>query len=255
MPPPKTGPHVFAGYARPIIFFLALLAPNLTLALDHSLFGELLKNHVKNGVVDYRGFKKDIHRLDQYLDLLGSIDPQDLDRQEQFAFYINAYNAATIRLIIEKFPDIESIWDLGGRVFNNPFRKKFIQLGNQTVSLDHIENDILRPRFGDPRVHFAINCASKSCPPLQSTPYSRETLENQLDAVTRAFINDTRFNHLKGNVLHVSRIFKWFQKDFDNDPYEFIFKYAMGDLKKRLVSQKENIRIKYLDYDWSLNGK
>lgn len=123
------------------------------------------------------------------------------------------------------------------------------------VSLDHIENEILRPVFGDPRVHFAINCASRSCPPLLSESYRRETLNEQLDAVTKAFLNDTRFNYLEGNTLYISRIFKWFAVDFDNDPIGFFLKYASQDLKRQLEVKKETIKIKYLKYDWSLNGK
>jgi len=244
-----------AKYLLSGIIGLAIAAPGLSAAMDHSLFGELLGDHVKNGVVDYQGFKKNETRLDSYLELLGKTDVQALGRKDQFAFYINAYNAGTIKLILSKYPNITSIWDLGNRVFNSPFKKKFLQLGSRKVSLDYIENDILRPRFADPRVHFAINCASKSCPPLLSQPYQGEILDRQLNNAARTFINDTRFNRLNGNTLYISRIFKWFSEDFDNDPLTFFLKYAIGDFKENLEDRKSEIRIKYLDYDWSLNGK
>lgn len=234
---------------------MAITAPGLATAMDHSLFGELLDKYVKKGIVDYQGFKKNEGHLDNYLELLSKTDIQALGREKQFAFYINAYNAGTIKLILSKYPDITSIWDLGNRVFNSPFKKKFIELGARKVSLDHIENDILRPRFGDPRVHFAINCASKSCPPLLSEPYRGEILDRQLDNAARTFINDTRFNRLAGDTLYVSRIFKWFSDDFDDDPLSFFLKYAVGELKEKLALRKSEIRIRYLDYDWSLNGK
>ena len=123
------------------------------------------------------------------------------------------------------------------------------------MTLDHIEHDILRPRFKDPRVHFAINCASKGCPPLRSEPYRANALAQQLDEMTQAFINDTRKNRLERQTLYVSSIFKWFSEDFDNDVVGFFLKYAQGDLKKQLEDNKGKIKIKYLDYDWSLNGK
>jgi hypothetical protein len=121
--------------------------------------------------------------------------------------------------------------------------------------LDHIEHDILRPRFKDPRVHFAVNCASKGCPPLRSEPYQASTLEQQLDEMAQAFINDSRRNRLEQQTLYVSSIFKWFSEDFNDDVVGFFLKYAQGDLKKRLEDNKSKIKVKYLDYDWSLNGK
>jgi hypothetical protein len=121
--------------------------------------------------------------------------------------------------------------------------------------LDDIEHKILRPRFKDPRVHFAVNCASKGCPPLRSEPYYGSTLEQQLDEVTRGFINDQGRNRLEDQTLYVSRIFKWFSKDFDNDVVGFFAKYAESDLKERLIAGGGKIRVTYLDYDWSLNGE
>jgi len=123
------------------------------------------------------------------------------------------------------------------------------------ITLDLIEHDILRPSFKDPRVHFAVNCASKGCPPLRPEPYQAGILDQQLDEMARAFINDSRRNRLEGRTLYVSKIFKWFPEDFNNDIVGFFLKYAHGDLKKQLEDRKTKIKIKYLDYDWSLNGK
>ena len=121
--------------------------------------------------------------------------------------------------------------------------------------MDDIEHDILRPRFKDPRVHFAINCASKGCPPLRSEPYRENILDQQLDEMTSAFLNNPEMNRLDGNVLYVSRIFKWFPEDFNKDIVGFFLKYATGSLKGELMKKRGRINIKYLDYDWSLNGK
>jgi hypothetical protein len=104
-------------------------------------------------------------------------------------------------------------------------------------------------------VHFAVNCASKSCPPLISAPYRGSTLSQQLDESTRAFVNDPKSNYLKGNKLYVSKIFKWFPEDFNDDIIGFVVHYAEGDFKRELEAKKDSIKITYLYYDWSLNGK
>jgi hypothetical protein len=224
-------------------------------SVDHSLYGDLLKKYVgKNGQVDYAGFKSDEATLDQYLDLLHRVDIKSFSDNEQFAFYTNVYNAWTIKLILTKYPDISSIKSLG--IFNTgPWKKKVVRLKDQTVSLDHIEHDILRPRFKDPRVHFAINCAAKSCPPLRSEPYTGDRLDQQLDDSTRAFVNNPNSYRLEGQDLYVSQIFKWFSEDFNEDVLSFYRQYATGELKKNLNAHSAKIRVKYLEYDWSLNGK
>ena len=223
-------------------------------SVNHSLFGDLLHKYVSNGNVNYAGLKSEEDKLDQYLALLQGVDSKTLSRKEQFAFYANVYNAWTIKLILTKYPGIESIKELG--IFNTgPWKKKVVRLSGETVSLDHIEHDILRPRFKDPRVHFAVNCAAKSCPPLRSEPYLAEKLDQQLDEATRSFINNPGSYRLEGQNLHVSRIFKWFSEDFNEDALGFYIKYANAELKKKLGSGPEKINIKYLAYDWSLNGK
>jgi hypothetical protein len=175
--------------------------------VNHTLYVELLEKYVQNGSVDYRGFKDEEVKLDQYLKFLEVTDTKKLSRDEQFAFYINAYNAWTIKLILTGYPGIKSIKDLGG-IFKCPWKKQIVRINGDIITLDHIEHDILRPGFKDPRVHFAINCASKGCPPLRPEPYRANILEQQLDEMTRAFINDSRRNRLEGRTLYASRIFK-----------------------------------------------
>ena len=222
-------------------------------AVDNSIYEELLKRYVKNGVVDYRGFKKEEGKLDEYLKVLENTKVSELVRNEQFAFYVNAYNAWTIKLILSAYPGIESIKDLGN-IFKSPWGKKIVRLNGRVLTLDDIEHGILRVQFKDPRVHFAINCASKSCPPLLSEPYRGSTLNRQLDDATRSFINDPKSNYLKDSRLYVSRIFKWYSEDFNDDVIGFFLKYAEGDFKKELEAKKDQLKIVYLDYDWSLNG-
>ena len=249
------------SYILFIISFFILLDPMGLMAqglaatsIDHSTYAALLMKSVDQGNVDYRGFKNEEAKLDQYLKFLEEIDTKKLSRDEQFAFYINAYNAWTIKLILTGYPGIKSIKDLGS-IFKSPWKKQIARIDGDIITLDHIEHDILRPGFKDPRVHFAINCAAKSCPPLRPEPYRADILDRQLDEMARAFINDSRRNRLEGRTLYVSSIFKWFSEDFHDDVVGFFLKYAQGDLKKQLEDSKSKIKVKYLDYDWSLNGK
>lgn len=221
--------------------------------VDHSLYGELLNRYVEKGVVNYQGFKKSEAKLDEYLKVLESTNIEELTRDEEFAFYVNAYNAWTIKLILSAYPGIKSIKDLGS-IFKTPWEKKIVRINSDIITLDDVEHKMLRAQFKDPRVHFAVNCASKSCPPLISEPYRGSVINQQLDDSARAFINDPKHNYLKGSKLYVSRIFKWFSKDFDADIVGFFLKYAEGDFKKELEAKKDKIKIMYLHYDWSLNG-
>jgi hypothetical protein len=243
-----------------LIFILGLwMLSNLAtsawseVGVDHGLYGELLSKYVGNGVVNYQGFKNEEAKLDEYLTVLENTNAKELSQNEQFAFYVNAYNAWTIKLILSAYPEIESIKDLGN-IFKSPWEKEIVRIRGKLLTLDDIEHEILRAQYKDPRVHFAVNCASKSCPPLISEPYRGSTLDSQLDDATRAFINDPKSNYLKDNKLYVSRIFKWFSEDFNDDVLGFFLQYGEGDFKKRLEKQKDKLKIVYLKYDWSLNN-
>ncbi len=143
------------------------------------VYGELLRQYVKDGRVDYAGFKEKEVQLDTYLDYLAKTNPAQMEEKDRFAFYVNAYNAYTIKLILKNFDNGQppgSIKDIGS-FFSKPWSIKFVKIGGEIYTLDNIEHDILRPVFKDARVHFAVNCASKSCPPLISTPYSGTILD------------------------------------------------------------------------------
>jgi hypothetical protein len=236
-----------------LICFLAAHAGDSE-AVDNRIYAELLKKYVARGKVDYRGFQSEEDRLDQYLEVLEGTDPDALSREEQFAFYVNVYNAWTIKLILTRYPDIQSIKDIGG-IFNSPWKQKIVRLNGGLFALDDIEHNILRPLFRDPRIHFVINCASVSCPPLRSEPYSATILQEQLTEATTAFINDPERNRIEGNILFVSKIFKWFPEDFNEDVVGFVSSYARGDFRDSIAANQDRIKIKYLEYDWSLNGK
>ena len=223
----------------------------------HAIWADLLSKHVDKGVVDYLGFKEDEGQLDSYLDLLDATAPEQLAASERLALWLNAYNAYTVKLIVDHFEDgrpVRSIRDIGG-LFRGPWDIKFCRVGGKVYTLDNIEHDIIRPRFQEPRIHFAVNCASKSCPPLISEPFVGTRLDEQLTANTVSFINDKEFNYLDGSTLYVTKLFKWFSEDFDDDAVGFVRKYAQDDLKNKLAELGEGVKVRYLDYDWSLNDK
>ena len=221
--------------------------------VDHRIYAELLAKYVNDGQVNYDGFKREEAQLNQYLEVLKNIDPKQLSSKEQFAFYANAYNAWTIKLILSGYPGIKSIKELGS-LFKTPWKKKIVRIDGNLLTLDDVEHNILRPRFKEPRVHFAINCAAFSCPPLRSEPYQGNILDRQLDEATRAFINNPERNYLEGNTLYVSKIFKWFAEDFDHDVVGFVSKFAENKFKQKLKAKKDILKVKFLHYDWSLNG-
>ena len=163
------------------------------------------------------------------------------------------YNAWTIKLILSGYPGVESIKDLGS-FLKSPWKKKIVRIDGNVITLDDVEHNILRPRFKDPRIHFAVNCASKGCPPLIAEPFRGDILDQQLSAATRAFLNNPKQNRLDGSTLYVSKIFKWFSEDFNDDAIGFFLKYADDPFKQKLMANRDTIKIKYLDYDWSLNG-
>jgi len=223
---------------------------------DHSLWDQLLKKHVSDaGKVSYKGFIRDSMILNKYLDLLSrsAPDPSNWSRPEQLAYWINAYNAFTIRLVIRYYP-VQSIKDISGR-WSIPFISsswdiKFIEIGGKTFDLNNIEHGIIRKEFDEPRIHFALNCASKSCPVLRPEAYKADKLDAQLEDQTLQFINDPRYNHFESSKrAFVSKLFLWYGGDFrknEKSVIGFINRYSNTRLDQRAT-------LKYKDYDWSLN--
>ncbi len=239
------------------MFFTEFMPVSVSLSaqkgVDNSLYAQLLLKYVKNGVVNYSEFKAEEEKLDDYLKMLEWADTKKMSEKQQFAFYINAYNAWTIKLVLSGYPGLKSIKDMGS-FFKSPWEKKICRIDGKIMTLDDIENRMLRNKFKDPRVHFAIVCASKGCPLLLSMPYRGSIIDRQLEKSARAFINNREKNYMKGNTLYVNKIFKWYSEDFNNDIILFFQKFADKDLKKRINAATGRIKIKYLYYDWSLNG-
>jgi hypothetical protein len=207
----------------------------------HDAWDKLLQKHVQQGKVNYKLFKNDKVALENYIKTLSANTPAtNVSKQEKMAFWLNAYNALTIKLILDNYP-IKSIKDLDK---GNPWEVSRYALGGKNYSLNAIENTILRP-MGDARIHFGLNCAAKSCPPIHTRAFVAATVETQLDQLTRAFINKAQENQLKSNTLKISNIFNWYAADFGN-VIAFLNKYAALPVSK-------NAKITYTTYDWNLN--
>ena len=222
--------------------------------ISHEKWDQLLKKHVEvNGDVDYSGFKKDEALLDEYLVELSANHPNDKNwsEPERLAYWINAYNAFTIKLVIDHYP-VASIKDIkkGIPMVNSVWDIKFIEIEGQEYDLNNIEHSILRKEHEEPRIHFAVNCASISCPVLLNEAYTADKLEDQLDRQTRAFLADPVRNKVAEDELQLSKIFSWFTKDFTRDGtvQEFVDKYSD-------VNVSSKARISYLDYNWGINDK
>ncbi|MEW5962704.1 MAG: DUF547 domain-containing protein [Pseudomonadota bacterium] len=235
-----------------------------TATIDHAAWNRLLQTYVVAGAdgvnrVDYARFKKEGHAtLKSYLGRLVAADPSSLDRPEQFAYWANLYNAKTIDIVLDKYP-IKSIKDinLGGGlvalVTGGPWKAKVVKVSGQDLSLDDIEHAILRPVFKDPRVHYAVNCASFGCPNLGREAFTGAKLDAELDAAARAFLNHPRGIAIDGGKVKASSIYTWFKEDFgssDAGVLAHVAKYAEPALKEKL---KGITTIADFDYDWSLN--
>jgi hypothetical protein len=158
------------------------------------------------------------------------------------AYWINAYNAFTVKLIIDNWP-VSSIRDIHN---GDPWNVKWIELEGKKYSLNQIENDILRPRYGDARIHFAVNCAAKSCPPLLNRAFTSEQLNAQLDQQARSFINSTQYNSISPQSIQVSKIFDWYAADFGN-LIDYLNQYSNTTIRS-------GAKVSFLEYDWGLNN-
>lgn len=212
--------------------------------VDHSSWNTLLKKHVSwDGIVNYKGFITDRDTLQSYLDILKKNEPQqDWPVQELLAYYINLYNAHTVQLIVENYP-VQSIKDINGA-----WTKGIVTIGSRNLSLGGIENGILR-KMNEPRIHFAINCASISCPKLLNEAYTPNKINEQLTLVTQYFIGSEK-NELSSNPPRISAIFKWYAKDFmvagKQNVVGYINQYAYPSIEP-------GVEPDFLEYNWDLN--
>lgn len=248
----KTALGVLEGYKQATNNNVQLGEIKYGESVDHKPWTALLQKYVDQyGGVDYDGFEKDSIALNKYLDTLSNNapDPNKTTKDERLAYWINAYNAYTIKYILIKRP-LKSIKEAGGSItmVNSPWDEKFFFIGGQEFDLNTIEHTIIRPRFKDPRIHVAVNCASISCPNLLNTAYTKADVQSQLDSQMRAFLNNTSKNKLSASPPEISSIFTWFKSDFtmDGTVIDFINKYSDQKID-------ENADIKFIKYNWNLN--
>ncbi len=254
-----------ASSLQPLLLALTLLLFSTSLFADsHTLFTDLLQKYVKDGHVQYSALCKD-STLAAYTMQLAQTNPASIsDPREELAFWINAYNAFTLKVICDHYP-VKSINELhtGGLIIGTVIKgtiwdKKFFKINGEEMSLNHIEHEIVRKKFHDPRAHFALVCASTSCPPLRSEAYEGSKLDQQLDDQARIFFADKNRNFFEPDrkTAHLSKILDWYSKDFGASKPEillFVARFLPDDLAAAIKNNPADWKIAYTDYDWELN--
>ncbi|MGO2182915.1 MAG: DUF547 domain-containing protein [Pseudoalteromonas nigrifaciens] len=280
---------MFNTTLKPLLLSATLLATALITSLSsqaqsttnnlHDSWNALLNKHVvainhnHSTEVDYAAIQGDHTQLKTYLDSLSAVTQNEFDAWEkpkQLAFLINAYNAFTVELIVSNLgskepQNLKSIKDLGS-FFSSPWSKEFVPLLGKTRSLDDIEHGLIRGsgKYNDPRIHFAVNCASIGCPALRGEAFTATELESQLQQQTVHFLSDTTRNFAQENTLNISSIFKWYGDDFEkgfrgaDTLQQFLLQYS--DALKLVPAQQKALRnndmkVKFLDYNWDLNAR
>lgn len=211
---------------------------------QHQAWDQLLQKYVStSGKVNYNGFKANQAQLQAYLDDLAAHPIQNnWSRDEKMAYWINAYNAFTVKLIVDNYP-VSSITKLHG---GKPWDVKWIKLGDKTYSLNNIENDILRPVYKDARIHFAVNCAALSCPPLLNRAWTAQNLQSNLNAQAQKFINNAQYNQVSTDKVVISKIFEWYATDFGSSIVTYLNQYSGTKIKA-------DAQVSYQAYNWQLN--
>ncbi len=230
----------------------------------HTQFAALLEKSVRlqgaRSQVNYAWLQQHRGQLNAYLRDLERVPLQEFNawsQPEQLSFLINAYNAYTLKLILTKYPRLDSIKDLGGW-FSGPWDKEFFTLLGEIHNLDALEHQWLRGKYNEPRIHFAIVCASVGCPALSNRPYLAPSLDRQLEQAKMAFLGDSSRNRYdpKTNTLYLSKIFSWFAEDFIHaagSVENFIAEGITPNKAEQVQIKSQKAKLSFLDYDWSLN--
>ena len=262
------------GYVQTAILYMTtnlfFLPPSQAQILfDHSPLDVVLSSFVdENGLVDYAGLQKDRTNLNVYMDSIGEVSPESHPKRfpsstEQLAYWINAYNASVLTGITDAYP-ISSVKDI--LLFNGFFNRQKWTVGGRKLTLDTIENDIIRTQFNDPRIHFVLNCGAMSCPPLENRAFTGSSLEKRLEKALEKFISNEHFFTLSGNQLFLSKIIDWYRSDFstknrstNSNNYEmdplisYFIPYVEQPIKEQL--RRPTLKVQFHDYDWSLNSQ
>jgi hypothetical protein len=231
---------------------------------DYRLWQELLSKHYDPARgMDYKGLKQDKATLDRLRQQMAAVDVASLSRPEQLAYWINLYNISTVNVVAENYP-VDSIRDISTDPITrlNVFKKPNVKVKGGTMSLNDVENDRIRSGFKDPRIHFAINCAAESCPPIRPEPFTGARVDQQLDDQARRFLNGPHGVRLEDDggelTLHVTKIMDWFKDDFASwggGQVPFLRKYLTPDKVKRIDAAKGRVDLEFDDYNWKLNDR
>ncbi len=259
-------------FILPALFICPPLAQAVEFDHNYKTFNTTLHTHVKDGMVDYQNIKTAPKNLNDALKKWGSITKGEFNswsEKQQLAFLFNVYNGSTIKLIVNNYP-VDSIKDIGG-FFKGPWDQEIVQLFDEVITLDHLEHQILRKEYDEPRLHLALVCAAKGCPPLRSEAYTAEHFDVQLDDQIQQLLSDKlKFKiDQKNKKAYLSPIFKWYGDDFiakyspasgfdnlskkDSAVANYIYEYLPE--KKKQFLHAGNYTVEHLDYDWSLNSK
>lgn len=257
-----------------LLSLLAAVLPSSAATADfdhsHALFHQDLQAYVKDGSVDYRSWSDNDQRLNQYLQALKSAQPDDWSREQKLAFWINTYNAWTIRQILDFYPFTEEKRTTRRFAVNSIRQIKGVwkafrfDAGGRRLTLDEVEHKILRAELNEPRIHFGVVCASIGCPALSNEVFRPDTLDAHLDRMARGFVNDpgkNRVDHEK-RTIYLSKIFEWFGEDFEtyakngrSGPVSFAAQHLSAKDQDAVMHGRKKYRVDYLAYDWSLNGQ
>tara|TARA_R110000824_G_scaffold118105_1_gene270310 strand:- start:33254 stop:34057 length:804 start_codon:yes stop_codon:yes gene_type:complete len=256
----RTRHRIFSSPYLALVVALVLIAPTANAAARDTIWGDLLKTYVStpsDGInrFDYRNVSPSDHeKLTTYLENMQRLDPGKMGDAEQRTYWINLYNALTVKVVLEHFP-VESIRNIRSGLFSiGPWDKKIARVDGEYLSLNNIEQDILRTRWNDNRIHYALNCASLGCPNLQPEPFSAEKLDEQLDEAAQAYVNHPRGATIHNGKLTISSIYKWYAEDFGNSD-ALVIKHIASFATPVKASQLKNIsKIDTYEYDWTLNA-
>jgi len=216
---------------------------NLSITPNHEVWNSILKNNVSSsGKVNYVSMKSKLSEIESYISTLESFSDQSTwSKNEKLAYWINLYNAATVRLIIQNYPTTSITTINNGK----PWDKKVVSISGKSYTLNQIENDIIRPRFNEPRIHFAVNCAAISCPKIMNSAFTADKLNYQLTKQAKAFINGSK-NSISKNSIEISKIFEWYAVDFGTSIIDYLNKYSTTQINSIAT-------ITYNEYNWNLN--
>ncbi len=253
-----------------IAALIAMPAAARAQAFDYSAWDPLATHVTDTGLVDYAALKANPDELKRFVSEVAARSPVSLPsnfpaRGDQMAYWINAYNALVIGGVVENWP-VRSVLDIGTLPHSFFWNKKFV-VGGEKMTLDGIEKDMLRKQFGDPRIHFALVCASRGCPQLRREAYRPEKLDQQLDEAARAFINSPRGMKIEASHSRIllSHIFKWYDGDFgayvrakspqgSGSPVLIFIRQYMSDVNRREFDSLHNPSVEFIEYDWGINA-